>query len=261
MTDAVCEYFLSVREGNRVSDRIPASIRPASLDDGYAAQADLAARLLERRGGSALGYKAACTNTHAQELLGTDGPVFGRLFSHSTWTDGAEISAASLPMLVVEAEFAFEMAEDVPADRDGWTGDSISEFVGNMLPAIELVGHRFADWSTYDAPSLAADNAVHLGWVHGEPASGWRNLNLADCPVELCANGRICRTGSGALVLGHPMNVIAWLANALPGHGLSLRAGDLITTGVSTDIYPASRGERVCAEFGPLGRVCLTFVD
>ena len=259
MPESFCDFFLSVRDGHRVHDRIPLSARPDSLGDGYVAQAALAARLLERHGGALVGYKAACTNLHAQELLGTDGPVFGRLFSHCTWTDGAVISASSLPMLVVEAEFAFEMAEDVPADREDWTGDSIAEFVGNMLPAIELVGHRFADWSVYDAPTLAADNAVHLGWVHGEPTQDWRRLDLADCPVELRANGRIRRTGSGSVVLGHPMNVIAWLANALPEHGLRLRAGDLITTGVSTDIYPASEGERVCAAFGPLGRVCVTF--
>ena len=259
MSEAVCDFFLSVRDGHRVRDRIPASARPASLQEGYAAQAVLADRLLERHGGSLVGYKAACTNAHARELLGTDGPVFGRLFSHATWTDGAVISPASLPMLVVEAEFAFEMAEDVPADRRGWTGDSISELVGNMLPAIELVGHRFADWSVYDAPTLAADNAVHLGWVHGEPTRDWRKLDLAECPVELRANGHVCRTGSGSMVLGHPMNVIAWLANTLPDHGLRLRAGDRITTGVSTDIYPASSGEHVCAAFGPLGRVCVTF--
>ena len=62
--------------------------------------------------------------------------------------------------------------------------------------------------------------------------------------------------GSGGNVLGHPLEVVAWLANELPRYGLRLSRGDFVTTGVTTDgIYPASAGQHLVAEFPALGRV------
>ena len=67
-------------------------------------------------------------------------------------------------------------------------------------------------------------------------------------------------TGSGGNVLGHPLEVVAWLANELPRHGLALSRGDFVTTGVTTDeIYPAEAGERLLADFPGIGQVELGF--
>ncbi len=264
MTQTSASFFHSVRRGQIRSSHIPGEVRPASLADGYIAQSELVESIHACNGGSLIGYKAACTNAHAQELLSTDFPVFGRLFSNSCWRSGQVLAADEFPMLVLEPEFAFVIAQDVPETGPSgtpWSRDSIVPYVGDMMPAIELVGHGFKDWGVYDAPSLVADNAVHLGWVHGRANSEWREVELADCRVELWVDDVVQRVGSGKNVLGHPMNVVAWLANTLPGHGHRLRAGDRVITGVSTDIYPASAGECIRADFGILGSVELTFSE
>ena len=257
-------FFHSIRRGLTRSRNIPDEVRPDGLADGYAAQSELVESIIACDGGSLIGYKVACTNAHAQELLSVDFPVFGRLLSSSCWQSGRTLKAGSFPMLALEPEFAFVIARDVPdtgPSRAAWSRDSIVPFVGDMMPAIELVGHGFEHWDVYDAPSLVADNAVHQGWVHGPANSGWREINLADCRVRLWVDDVVQRVGSGRNVLGHPMNVIAWLANALPEHGHRLCAGDQIITGVSTDIYPANAGERIRADFGSLGSVELTISE
>jgi len=74
-------------------------------------------------------------------------------------------------------------------------------------------------------------------------------------------NGEATLTGSAAKVLGHPLAALAWLANELPARGLSLRAGEFVTTWVTTDeIYPAEAGDRLTAEFAGLGSVRLDIV-
>jgi 2-keto-4-pentenoate hydratase len=60
-------------------------------------------------------------------------------------------------------------------------------------------------------------------------------------------------------VLGNPLSVVAWLANELPRFGRGLSRGDRITTGVTTDIYLARPGDHLTADFGPIGRVEMTF--
>jgi len=60
-------------------------------------------------------------------------------------------------------------------------------------------------------------------------------------------------------VLEHPLNALAWLANELPKFGLQLSAGDYVTTGLTTEVYAATPGDQVTADFGPLGSVELKF--
>ena len=260
--DAVAEFFWNIRSGKPAPAAIPDKFVPVSLADGYRAQAALVDRILAGTAGgdtTPIGYKVACTSEFACNLFSVDGPVFGRLFSSLSWADGARLSAADYPMTAIEPEFAFQISEDVPDCRDRWTKETISEFVGVMIPAIELVGHSLADWSAYSGPTLAADNAVHLGWVHGAETPTWRTVNLADHRVKLRVNGEHRLDGSGANVLGHPLNAVAWLACELPQHGLRLQRGDVVTTGVCTDIYQSGPGECVQADFGSLGTVSVAF--
>jgi 2-keto-4-pentenoate hydratase len=128
-----------------------------------------------------------------------------------------------------------------------------------VIPAIEVVDHRFHDWRLVGAPTLAADNAIHGAWVEGERKLYRPSFNLGAHAVNVIVNGKPWRTGSGANVLGDPLNVVAWLANELPKHGRGLRRGEKISTGTTAEVYFANAGERVVADFGVLGEAEVGF--
>ena len=255
---AACDYLLDLRQTRRRVAALPPDVVPRSLAEGYEVQDRLVRTLLGRSGGQPVGYKIACTSTLAQKALGVDGPFFGVLLSHSTHPSPATLRASDFTVRCAEAEFGFEMAADVPAGP-AYTAQTIKEFIAAALPSIEIVDHRYHDWQTVGAPSLLADNAIHGAWVPGEPYPGWRDLDFARHPVTLTVNDTRTLPGSGAAVLGNPLTVVAWLANELPKFGRRLRRGDRITTGVTTDIYLARPGDRLTADFGPLGRASLDF--
>jgi 2-keto-4-pentenoate hydratase len=255
---AACDYLLDLRRTRRPVAALPADVVPRSLAEGYEVQDRLVRTLLDRSGGRPVGYKVACTSELAQKALGVDGPFFGVLLSHSTHRSPAALRASEFTIRCAEAEFAFELATDVPAGP-AYTAETIREFIGAALPSIEIVDHRYHDWQAVGAPSLLADNAIHGAWVAGEPYPGWRDLDFATHPTVLVVNGGRTFPGSGAAVLGNPLSVVAWLANELPRFGRQLRRGDRVTTGVTTDIYLARPGDRLAADFGPLGRVELEF--
>ena len=260
--EAIADYFWRLRSGEPGPEQIPGEAVPATLADGYRVQAILVERILSRMGnGHPIGYKIACTSAAARNLLRTDAPIFGRLLSPLCWSSGKVFSASQSPILGIEPEFAFEMAEDVPERATPWDRETVAPFVGRMMPAIELVGHCFHHWSAYSGPSLVADNALNRGWVRGAATDTWQETDLSAHPVTLAVNGEQRLAGSGANVLGHPLNAIAWLAGELPVHGLRLRKGDLVTTGVCTDIYETGAGETVLADFGALGTVTVTVTD
>lgn len=255
---AACEYLLDLRRTRKPVAALPADIVPRSLAEGYEVQDRLVRELLARSGGRPIGYKIACTSELAQKALGVDGPFFGVLMSQSSQPDPGRLRASEFNVRCAEAEFGFEMGEDVPAGP-AYTAETIRPFIGAALPGIEIVDHRYHSWQTVGAPSLLADNAIHGAWVFGEPYAGWRDIDFATHPVTLTINGERTLPGSGAAVLGNPLTVVAWLANELPRFGRRLRRGDRITTGVTTDIYLAKAGDRLTADFGPLGRVSLEF--
>ena len=255
---AACEYLLELRRTKRRVASLPADVVPRSLAEGYEVQERLVRTLLDRSGGHPVGYKIACTSTLAQKALGVDGPFFGVLMSQSTHPSPATLRGSDYTVRCAEAEFGFEMGEDVPAGP-AYTAETIKPFIGAALPSIEIVDHRYHDWQTVGAPSLLADNAIHGAWVPGEPYAGWRSLDFARHPVTLVVNGATTFPGSGAAVLGNPLTVVAWMANELPKFGRRLRRGDRVTTGVTTGIYLAQPGDRLVADFGPLGRAELDF--
>lgn len=256
---AACDHLLELRHTQRPVAALPADVVPQSLDEGYRVQEQLVRQLLDRGGGKPIGYKIACTSELAQRALGVDGPFFGVLMSHTTHKSPAKVPAADFVVRCAEAEFGFQMAADVPPDT--YTADSIRDFIGTVIPSIEIVDHRYHDWKTVGAPSLLADNAIHGCWVEGEPVADWRDIDFATHPTALVVNRSKTFPGSGAAVLGNPLNVVAWLATQLPRFGRKLSKGDKITTGLTTDVYLANPGDHLAADFGRLGRVEMEFTS
>jgi 2-keto-4-pentenoate hydratase len=255
---AAVEYLLELRQQQRPVVALPADLTPNTMAEGYEIQNRLIEMLLAKHGGQRIGYKIACTSELAQKALAVDRPFFGVLLSHSTYPSPAKVRGSDFTVRCTEAEFAFEMSDDVPHGR-AFDAKSIRDYIGAALPSIEVVDHRYQSWSTVGAPSLLADNAIHGAWVPGTPYTGWRDIDFATHPLSFTINGGRTLAGSGAAVLGNPLNVLAWLANELQRFGGRLRRGDRVTTGVTTDIYLAKPGDQVAADFGPLGRVEMEF--
>lgn len=234
-------------------------MRPKTPEEGYQCQHVLVPKLIEHYGGHGIGYKIACTNVTAQRQLNVDGPFYGRMMSAFCFDSPARLEASQFFMRVVEAEFAFLMARDLPPRTAPYSVEEVAEAVEGVLPGIEIVDSRFDDWTTIGAPSLIADNACHAAWVKGRLLRDWRGIDLAEQPVRLTVNGAFHREGSGRAVLGHPLNALTWLANQLSSHGSGLEAGQYITTGVTMEVYMGQRGDDIKADFGSLGVVELSF--
>jgi 2-keto-4-pentenoate hydratase len=250
--------LLDMRSNGRVVSDLPAPLRPQTLADAYAIQQRVVDALVEQAAGHCLGYKAACTSEIAQAALRIDRPVFGRLMSQSTSSSGATLVAHQFTHRVIEAEFAFRVGADVEPVAGGHTPDTIARYIDALLPSIEIVDYRFESWAI-GALQIAADNAIHGWWLHGEPVVEWRDHDLASAAVTVTKDGELMTTGTGAAVLGHPLNVMAWLADEWPRFGLQLRVGDVVTTGVATDIFEVGAGASCVADFGPFGTVAVAF--
>jgi 2-keto-4-pentenoate hydratase len=243
------------RDG-RLMPALPEPVRPRTRADGYAVQAALARRTAH----PLFGWKIAATSTAGQRHINVDGPLAGRLFRERVREAGAEVPLGANHMRVVEAEFAFRMAVDLPPRREAYSVGEVLEAVATLHPAIEIPDSRYDDFTTVGAAQLIADNACAHDFVLGPAADvDWRPMDLVEHAVIATVSGRDVRTGKGGHVLGDPRIALTWLANELSGLGLTLRAGEVVTTGTCVVPPPVAPGDHVRADFGPLGAVEIRF--
>jgi 2-keto-4-pentenoate hydratase len=247
---------------------ISEDIRPRTREEGYAIQA-----LLEERSASPLfGWKIAATSIAGQKHINVTGPLAGRLLRERVIDlsrrsrDVAEAeSGASLPfgvnhMKVAEAEFAFRMGRDLPPRAQPYSVDEVLAAVATLHPAIEVPDSRFDDFTIVGAPSLIADNAcAHLFVLGAAATTDWRAVDLVEHRAVGIV-GDLTREGKGANVLGDPRVALTWLANELSGLGLTLKAGEVVTTGTCLVPLPIAPGSEIDMDFGALGRVTATMV-
>jgi 2-keto-4-pentenoate hydratase len=244
------------REGRRMS-ALPEAVRPRSRAEGYAAQAALAGRSTQ----PLFGWKIAATSEAGQRHINVDGPLAGRLFRERVFEPGAEVPLGANGMRVAEAEFAFRMAVDVPPRGAAYTVDEVLDAVATLHPAIEIPDSRYDDFTLVGAAQLIADNACAHQFVLGAATTAdWRRMDLVEHEVIATVADREPRTGKGGHVLGDPRIALAWLANELSGLGLTLRAGEVVTTGTCIAPPPIAPGDRVHVDFGALGHVEIRMV-
>jgi 2-oxo-hept-3-ene-1,7-dioate hydratase len=60
-------------------------------------------------------------------------------------------------------------------------------------------------------------------------------------------------------VLNHPANGVAWLANKLHPHGITLEPGQVILGGSFTAPVQARAGDTFHVDYGPLGAISVRF--
>jgi 2-keto-4-pentenoate hydratase len=250
-SEAAALIWKNWRNQSRIA-ALPESCRPRTVAEGYAAQAELSAL----SGWQAVGWKIAATSTAGQKHIGVDGPLAGRLLAGKLHESGAELPAAHLHMAVMEAEFVFRLAEDLPPRGQDYSPQDVVAATASLHLGIEVPDSRFEDFSIVGAPQLIADNACTEFFILGAAVPEmWRDLDLAGQHVSVAINGETAAEGTGANVLGDPRRALAWLANDRITQGAPLRAGEIITTG--TCIVPAviKPGDHVVADFGVLGRI------
>lgn len=256
---AAQEIWTHWQAGTRLAD-LPAACRPRTRAEGYAAQAQLPA--VSGRG--VAGWKIAATSAGGQAHINVSGPLAGRILQGQMCAPGATLSAAGNFMRVAEPELAFSFARDLPPRERPYTEREVFEAVGAMHTALEVPSSRYTDFTKAGEAQLLADNACAHQFILGPAvAAGWRKADLAAHRIlgtVTKADGRSwTREGSGAAVLGDPRKALTWLANELRALGVTLKAGEFVTTGTCMQPLELEPGDRAEADYGEFGRLGMRF--
>ena len=232
---------------------------PKTEADGYRIQ-DALHGLLSVDFGAMVGYKIGCTSPVMQQYLGIPHPCAGGVFTKGIHKSGVSLRAKDFVRVGVECEIAVRLARDLVATEAPFTAEWVGESIEAYHPAIEIVDDRYVDWQTIGVPTLVADDFFGAGCVLGKPVARIKAPDhLLHVVGRALINGNEVGQGTGADVLGHPHNALAWLANHLATEGKSLHAGEIVLTGSLVRTVWLNAGDKVVMELAGLGTVEAVF--
>lgn len=246
------EALIAARAEARLLAALPPDATPATMDEAYRVQAEIA-----RRAGGYRGWKAGSLTPEARAAAGIDRPTGARLLTPFVHDGPARLSHARFVVPTLECEIAFEMATDLPPRTAAYTLDEVIAAIGAMRLAIEVADSRLPP--APPTPLNVADAGANGAFVIGPAVRSWRSMDRGAIEAVLAVNGREAARGAGAKILGDPLRAIVLFANNPPPHGPGLRAGDIVTTGSLTGMTPVAPGDHAVATFGFLGQVEVSF--
>lgn len=261
----------TIREAARRLDRAEATRTPIpqlslqypdmTIEEAYAIQRTWTGMKLDS-GRRLIGRKIGLTSHVMQASLGIDEPDYGALYDDMLFEDGDEIPHSRFIAPRIEVELAFVLGE--PLAGPSCTVFDVLRATEYVTPALEILDARIqmvdeATGHTRTIVDTIADNAADAGVLTGGRAMKPDDVDLRWVSALLSRNGTIEESGVAAAVLNHPARGVAWLANRLTRHGLSLEAGALILSGSFTRAIHAHPGDTIHADYGPMGTISCRF--
>jgi 2-oxo-hept-3-ene-1,7-dioate hydratase len=226
-----------------------------TIEDAYAISTEVAQRKIAA-GARLIGHKVGLTSKAMQRSSQIDEPDYGHLLDTMMIADGARIPHENYCLPRVEIELAFVLGK--PLKGPGITLPDVLRATEYVVPAIEIVDARLQDpRKIFDTVS---DNGAAAGIVIGGRPIGPLDVDLRWVGGIMYKNSEIEETGVAAGVLGHPALGVAWLANKLGQHGVTLEPGHLVLAGSFTRVVFANKGDTLHADFGAFGGIAVQFV-
>ena len=226
-----------------------------TMEDAYAISTEVANRKIAA-GAKLIGHKVGLTSKAMQRSSQIDEPDFGYLLDNMMIADGASVKHENFCLPRVEVELAFIMGK--PLKGPGVGLPDVLRATEYVVPAIEIVDARLQDQrKIFDT---VADNGAAAGIVMGGRPIKPLDVDLRWVGGVMYRNAEIEETGVAAGVLGHPALGVAWLANKLGAHGVTLEAGHIVLAGSFTRVVFARKGDTLHADFGNLGGIAVQFV-
>ena len=255
--DAAAAAILADHKAGVRFGPLPDDLRPADVDEAYAVQAALHRLLTAGGRGPIVGYKIALTSAAMQQMVGIDRPCAGAIFAETVHRSPADLSQSHFMHLGIECEIAVRLGRALPVGEAPFDRAAVSAAVVECMPSFELVEDRNADYGNLDAASLIADNCWNAGVVLGQPVADWQSLDLVEAKAVMTVDGKEVASGLAGDAMGHPLDVVAWLANFLAGQEVQLEADMIVMTGSVVPTQFLEAGVSVSFAVDGLGEVAM----
>ena len=241
---AAAEFLDAAAAAGGALPTIPEGCRPQTAADG---ERVFAARWAKTER-PAVAWKAAAVGG-AMALA----PFFEGMVLESP----AQMAGASFNHCVIEAEVAFRMGAALGPREGGYSDAEVQAAVSAAFGVIEAPNIRYADLPP-NFPSMAADGIGAQALVLGPEIADWRERDLDAIEVEILVDGE--QVAEGREERPSPLGILTAAVNEIGSRGMTVEAGQVITTGAAALHQPGRAGQTAVVRFPGVGEVVLELV-
>ena len=204
-----------------------------SMEEAECAKQSLA-RKLPAQLGALSGYKAGFTSQASRSAHNLSSPRWGYMYERNLIDIQAVIPANFGAFPGFDSNLIVEVKDAGLADA--LTPLQALEHIESIVPFIELSDSMLAP--PLSAATQVATNLSFRGGVKGPEIPVQVSQAFADALAGFTVrmldenqDGKLLAQAKGETLMGHPLNVAIWLAQALKQQGISLKQGDLVSLG------------------------------
>lgn len=235
-TEAMAEHW----ENAEPIRGLPAGLK---MDEAVCMRDELV-KVLQRRLGRVIGYKAGLTSKVVQQRFGYDQPVRGVLLENMLRPETRDaLPAAFGARPVVEADLLVEVRDE--SINEARTHLDVLNALAGVIPFIELPDLTIAGGEPVTGPIITAINVGARQGVFGlhrvpvVATQAFADMLAGMRVVVTDADGKTLSDSPGTAILGHPLNAVLWLIDDVHRSGIRLKAGDMLSLGAFSPPLPA----------------------
>lgn len=248
-TAVLADRLVRARRSNLALPAFPGNVPPTAAA-AYAVQR----QAIRRWGARPAGWKIGAVRPEWRAEFGSArfvGPIFPDSIRHAAHGDTVEVPVVLGGFGVVEAELVVELGVDLAPRAGGYSLEELDRAIGRVHVGVEIAGSAVSDIVALGPCAVVADFGVNRGLIVGPQVENWR----AYPPAFLQASARWESgdgsevSGSAAMLEGGLPGALAVCAEQLGINRLSLRKGDLVSTGAICGLRPLQAGRRARVSF------------
>lgn len=238
------EELLRRRQPGIKAPRLDESMRPDSIDDALAIQAEMA------KVEAVKGWKCLQPSS-ADKIIAA--PIFNVQQGSDTVALFEDKSVAR-----VEPEVCFVLARDLPAREGGYSEAEIIDAIDSAHMALELMQSRFADDAGQSYFESLADCMMNQGLYVGPAIDKSAAIALNRVQITVTQGDEV-RELDGRHPNERAVDGLLWLVNYMSGRGVDLKAGAAVITGSFKGIVEMAFDVETKVVYQGLGEYRLTF--
>ena len=253
--EKVSEFIFQSHQRGDTFSNLENDMKPQDFAEAYDIQKRLRQKLPR---GPLGGYKIALSSKIQQDYHNITQPVYGGLFRKEIFNSPKMIVLKNYHRMSVEFELAFELSDRIADSTIHRNLENIFPDISNVMPAIELVDDRGANYEGLDPLSLACDNAWSGGLVLGDPIEDWKEKNFL-VMQSTCEWNHEPKITTNVLD-AKPFENLCWLINELHSCQSELKPGMIIITGSVFKVRQAKIGDKINHILSDHGKVSIEVV-
>ncbi len=227
---------------------------PSNIDEAY----EIQRQVIDRLSLDVAGWKLGGTNEKTRKTFQCSSPYFGPIFSRKLFNHCDKIDLSGLLEIKGEAEIVIRLSKNITELKFDDEVSDFKRYISAVAPSLELPSACYQNTAEGGLELLVADLCGTGALVVGDFVEICELDTLLDLNVTVKESDNIIANGTTKNIVPNLFTAFTDFLLLAKKYDISLKEGQLIATGGSTNCAKFTLGEEIVVEFEQLSKFSFT---